>query len=144
MGRIRISTGPRLAGAAAAALLLLAGCSTSGNWHFLRERPSGKSTTRVTVTSEPAGAEVTLNGQYMGTTPFVVPIEYPYSVRVFERRTALPYPHVEQKDVNTYRNNRFTFRFHAIDHDLVEKTIELNGEETAEVHAVLPEGRSAK
>lgn len=144
MRRALNPTRPRIAGLAAAAVLLLAGCSSMTNWRFLRERPSGKATTRVTVTSEPDGAEVTLNGDYMGTTPFVVPIAYPYAVRVFERRVALPYPHVEQKEIDTYRNNVFTFRFHAIDHELVDRRLELRGEPEAKVHAVLPANASAE
>ena len=128
----------RLAGALAAlvAVLLLAGCASS-RWRFVRNRPDETMETRVTVRSEPPGAEVLLNGKYMGVTPFAVPVRYPCEVRVYERREALPYLHVESKETRTWKGNEFTFRFRLPGHHETERKLTLTGEETRELSVPL-------
>lgn len=105
-----MNNGMRL-GVVPAALLLLAcavGC-TSSRWQYVRNRPDQTATTGVTVRTDPTGAEVSINGEYCGESPVRVPVMYPVEIKVYERRNAVPYPHVESKELKTYVRNVFTF-----------------------------------
>lgn len=133
---MKLPVSGRAAAAALVALsLALFGCATSDNWHYVRQRPRQTAETEATVISHPAGAEVFLNGTYMGVAPFVVPIRYPYDLRVFERRVLLPTPHIEEKEVPTYLRNEFTFQFHWSGGKSESVKITLHGEEKVEVSA---------
>jgi hypothetical protein len=117
------------------AALLLTGCTS--RWQFHRFAPGGSVTTQVEVTTSPPGADVTVNGKPLAKAPFVVPVKYPFEVRVFERRNALPYPHREERRVRDYDRNRFTFRAVLVGYTTAEKVVRLNGEERVEVRLTL-------
>jgi hypothetical protein len=121
---------------AAAAALLVAGC-TASRWQYTRTRPYEHPVTRVTVRSDPPGAEVSLNGDYMGETPFVVPVRYRCEVMVYERRQALPYLHVETKELRTYSSNVFELHFRKYGFRDATRELTLNGEEEIEISVPL-------
>ena len=112
--------------------LVLGGCATS-NWMFVRERPQEKVVTKVLVRTVPSGAEVSVNGHFQGNTPIEIPVRYPVNIRVFQRREALPYPHMEEREVRTYERNVFRFDAFLMGHDRATESVTLLGEETKAV-----------
>ena len=114
-----------------AAAFLLPACASQ--WRHVRERPEGKAETLMKIYSVPSGAEISLDGSYWGKTPFEVKIRYPYNLRVYQRRTYFPYPHVEEKEVKSYTDNTFVFTVFAIGHERAEERVTLEGEETREL-----------
>ena len=129
---------PRIAIGAVLALVLGGGCSTKSTWQFVRERPRQKTITEVTVRTTPDGADVFLNGSLLGQAPLVVPVKYGYVTRHYQRRNAVPYPHVEDKEVRTYENNEFVFEARKMGHVEAQKELVLNGEENVEISIELP------
>lgn len=113
--------------------MLLAGCASS-RWKYIRERPSAKAVTKVKVTTEPAGAEISVNGNYQAKSPVEIPVRYPYIVRLYERREMLPYPHVEEREVPIYSGNVFRFDANLLGYRGATKSVALQGEEQVEVH----------
>ncbi len=113
------------------ALLLVGGCSTS-TWQFVRERPSRNTVTEVTVRTTPPGADVFLNGKLLGQSPLIVPVKYSYVTRHYQRRNALPYPHVEDREVKTYEHNKFVFEANAVGYRRARKELVFHGEEKEE------------
>lgn len=132
---MRIST-RRNRNAGAALLLigvmLFTGC-TSSRWKFIRQRPQGKAVTKVTVITEPAGAEIAVNGNYQAKSPVEIPVRYPYIVRVYERREVLPYPHLEEREVPVYSGNVFRFEANLLGYKSASRSVSFNGEEKKEV-----------
>ncbi len=100
----------RRIGVAAGLLFLLfaSGCAV-GRWQYVRNRPDETFRTKVTVHTEPTGAEVSIDGTYLGESPVCVPVMYPLEIKIYERRIGLPYPHVESKQLKTYVKNVFHF-----------------------------------
>jgi hypothetical protein len=119
----------------AAALLFLmsvAGCTTS-DWKFVRTRPADRLTTNVTVRTDPPGAEVSLNGDYLGESPIRVPVMYPVEIKVYERRVAVPFPKVESRDLKTYVFNVFTFTAYRTGYHEGRAEVTLRGNEEREI-----------
>ena len=115
--------------------LLGAGC-VRGGWHYVDERLPERATTEVLVQTEPAGADVSVNGEFLGRSPLIVPVRYPFVTRVFERRRMLPWPHVEEREVPVYSS---TFTFSAVTTGFMpaEETLRPAGEEKLSLRLVL-------
>jgi hypothetical protein len=130
-----------LRGAAIAALLALssvAACKTSSQWQFVRYGQKLKVTTRVTVRTEPSGAEVSINGKYLGVSPLEVPIRYVKSMKVYSRRNYMP-PGVEERELPNYEHNHHRLTVFKVGYRPAEKEIVLKGEEELEVPFELKE-----
>jgi hypothetical protein len=126
---------PRVrAGAAAMLAILLGGCA--GQWVFNREEPIARTTTEVTVRTQPAGADVSVNGEYIGQSPLTVPLRYSYEVRVYERRCYLPWPHVESRQVPSYARE-FRFSARTTGFSDAEQVLIPTGEEKLDLRIVL-------
>ena len=136
MGR----AGSRAPGAVLLALgaaLLLGGCKTSSQWQFVRRGPSRKIVTKVLVRTEPTGAEISVNGNFVGRAPVEIPIRYAKSTKVYERRNYAPYPHVEERELPEYSGNTFTIGAYVVGYHKAEEQLELTGEESMDVSLVL-------
>ena len=121
-----------------ALLLALVGAScTSSRWQFVRDRPPGKATTEVRIRTVPENVEVRLRDDYMGQSPVAIPIRYSYEVKVYQRRKALPYPSVEEKEHKTYVRNEFVFQFFKPGYVRTERTVTLEGEEAVDLEVTL-------
>ena len=116
---------------ALAAGLFLAGCSS--NWRYVRDAPRGQVTTVVVVKSIPPGAEILLDGEYLGASPFEMPVIYAYEARVYQRRETVPLPRVAEKIVKSYHHNVLEFEAHLLDHAVRKHTVTMEGEERLEV-----------
>lgn len=114
---------------AAVLFVLISSACTSSRWQYVRDRPPGKTTTEVTVRTNPENAEVRLRDKYMGQSPVVIPIRYSCEVKVYQRRVALPYPQVEERELKTWVGNEFTFQIFKPGYARTERTVTLNGEE---------------
>jgi len=114
-------------------LLAAGGCKTSSRWTLLRHGPSGKITTKVTVRTNPPGAEVNVNGKFQGPAPIEIPIRYTYSTKIYERKEYVPYPQFEQKELRSYDKNEFTIGAYVVGYREASEKIELNGEKAREV-----------
>ena len=114
-----------------AAGLFLAGCSSK--WRYIREAPRGKVTTVVVVKSNPPGAEILLDGEYLGVTPFEMPVIYAYEARVYQRRETVPIPKVAEKIVKSYNHNVLEFEATLLDHAVRKQTVTMEGQERLEV-----------
>ena len=110
--------------------LLSAGCP--GKWAHHREGAPGHSKTEVTVVTDPPKADVSVNGEYLGRAPLIVPLEYPHEVRVYERRRYLPWPRIETREVPIF-TVAFTFSAVATGYAVAEEKIVPQGEEKREV-----------
>jgi hypothetical protein len=114
-------------------VLPVAGCSSWSQWQFIRERPGEKVVTKLLVRTVPPGGEISINGSYQGKAPIRIPVRYESSYRVYERREALPYPHVETREVPSYRGNVFRLDAYVIGRGKATQTVTANGEEELEV-----------
>jgi hypothetical protein len=122
------------AGAVLLFALLLAGCA--GQWVFHHEGPPDRATTDILVKTEPTGADVSVNGEYIGRAPLVVPLRYTVETRVYERRRYLPWPHVETRELPSY-GREFRFTAHAPGWAEAEQIVIPAGEEKRELRIVL-------
>ena len=120
----------------AVALLSLTGCSAWSNWIYAREGPPGKSTTEVTIVTDPPGAEISINGKYLGESPLIVPVRYAYDMRIFVRRKTVP-PELEEKRVKIYTENEFVFSAYSTGYRRAKTTIFLHGEALQQIHLTL-------
>ena len=118
-----------------AAALLLGGCASK--WVCAQDAPGDYATTRVKVTTDPPGGDVSVNGNRLGKAPFVVPIRYPYQLKVYERRNFWPYPHREEKETRYYFQNGYTFQAFLVGHSMAQRELRLFGEEEVEVELTL-------
>jgi hypothetical protein len=123
----------RVGVAALLVLIVATGCGTSSDWQFVRERPPVEVTTRVTVRTDPSGADVSVNDTYLGQSPVAVPIIYRAEVKVYERREALPYPHVESRELKTWVHNVFTFTANKTGYRIGKAEVTLRGGEEREI-----------
>jgi len=117
------------------ALILLfctVGCASS-RWQYLRTRPLQTTTTKVTIRTDPTGAEVSVNGNFLGESPLLVPVEYNVELKVYERRTVLPYPHIESKELETWVRNVFTFTAIKTGYTATKAEVTLRGNEEREI-----------
>ncbi len=113
-------------------LFLTAGC-TSSRWQYLRTRPTQTATTKVTVRTDPSGAEVSINGDYLGEAPVVVPVMYNVEVKVYGRRTVFPYPQRETRELKTWVQNVFTFSAIKTGYSETKAEVTLRGNEEREI-----------
>jgi hypothetical protein len=121
----------------AAAVLLLVGCTHFENWQFVRQRPPETVTTRVNVITEPSDASVFVNGKFMGRSPQKMDLKYDVSARIYQRRVALPYPQIEEKEVGEYTRNVFVIRAVITGYQPAEQKVKLKGQEEEELRLTL-------
>jgi hypothetical protein len=126
----RRSISPGAAIVVLGAILLVGGCS---QWQHVRYKDDAKGTTLVRIKTDPAGAEISLNGTPIGVSNLEVPIRYPCKVSLYQRREYLPYPHVAERDLKSYYQNDFTIGAYLIGYYPMKMEITLNGEPTKEV-----------
>jgi hypothetical protein len=114
-------------------LCLAGGCTTHGNWNFVRQRPNEKVTTDVIVRTEPTGAEVSINGTLLGEAPVKVPVMYIEEVKVYQRRVLVPVPDVEQRELRSWLSNEFDFTAFKTGYKEGRAHVTLRGEEEREI-----------
>jgi len=132
----------RGAAAAILPLLLLSACSSTGRWQLVRQLQPESKETLVTFVSVPEGAEVTVNGNYVGETPLELRMKHRARPQVWERWQPVPYPHVEEKTLYSYIDNDFTVRFVKTGFFRKTRELELHGEEELEVKVeLIPKSR---
>lgn len=110
--------------------LFTGGCS---QWQHVRNKADGKGTTLVRIKTEPAGADISVNGNAIGVSNLEVPIRYPSRVRLYQRRQYLPYPHVAETEIESFYKNDFTITAYLVGYFPMKTTITLNGEPTKDV-----------
>jgi predicted RNA methylase len=119
-----------------AALLAIAACAR--HWYRVREEGSVPVVTRVTVFTEPAGADVAAAGAFKGASPIAIPFRYRYRRVVYARERSYVFTRdQEEKVLPEYFNNTFVIEVAKPGYVPATHTITLRGEKEKEVHIPL-------
>jgi hypothetical protein len=118
--------------------LLLTSVGCSRNWYRVREENAVRVKTRVTVFTEPDGADVSTSGGARGQSPVAIPFVYRYRRVIYAREKSYVFTrNKEEKMLPEYFNNVFVIEVTKPGFLPAKHTLTLRGEKAKEVHIPL-------
>jgi hypothetical protein len=120
------------------AVLLVTLSSCAREWYRVREEESVRVRTEVTFFTEPAGADVSVNGSYRGTTPVMIPFHYRYRRVIYARERSYGVVRdTEERMLPEYFSNHFEVTVTKPGFEPAVHYLDLRGEQDMEVHVPL-------